>query len=90
MIRLDDGTIASLDFREKAPGLADRDMYLDAKGRLNSKQWSTHSNLASGVPGTVDGMFRLHDKFGSLPMSELIQPSYRFGQKWLCINCLGS
>ena len=90
VIRLDDGTIASLDFREKAPGLADRDMYLDANGRLNSKQWSTNGNLACGVPGAVDGMFQLHDKFGSLPMSELIQPSIDLAKNGYTLTALAA
>ena len=90
VIRLDDGTIASLDFREKAPGLADRDMYLDSNGTLNLKQWSTHGNLASGVPGAVDGMFRLHDKFGSLPMSELIQPSIDLAKNGYALTALAA
>ena len=74
VIRMNDGTTNSLDFREKAPALAHRDMYLNAEGQLNDSQ-STHGHMASGVPGSVDGMFALHQKYGTLPMAELIEPS---------------
>ena len=74
VIRLNDGTINSLDFREKAPALAHRDMYLNADGQLNDLK-STNGHMASGVPGAVDGMFALHQKYGTLPMAELIGPS---------------
>ena len=74
VIRMNDGTINSLDFREKAPALAHRDMYLNAEGQLTDLQ-STHGHMASGVPGSFDGMFSLNQKYGPLPMSELIEPS---------------
>ena len=80
VIRMNDGTINSLDFREKAPALAHRDMYLNAEGQLNDLQ-STHGHMASGVPGSVDGMFTLHQKYGTLPMSELIEPSIEMALK---------
>ena len=75
VIRMNDGTASSLDFREKAPSKAYRNMYLNADGQQIVKKLSTHGHLASGVPGAVDGMFTLHKKYGSLPMSQLIQPS---------------
>ena len=60
VIRINDGTINSLDFREKAPELAHREMYLNTNGQLNDLQ-STHGHMASGVPGAVDGLGgRLH------------------------------
>jgi gamma-glutamyltranspeptidase / glutathione hydrolase len=72
--RLQDGTTGSLDFREKAPGASTPDMYLDANREVIPKL-SLEGALASGVPGTVAGMFALHGKLGSLPMAELLQPS---------------
>jgi gamma-glutamyltranspeptidase/glutathione hydrolase len=80
VIRMNDGTTNSLDFREKAPTLAHREMYLDSDGQLNDHQWSTHGHMASGVPGAIDGMFSLHQKYGSLPMSELIEPSVKLAK----------
>lgn len=72
--RMNDGELGSLDFREKAPNNADRDMYLDANGDVIDGL-STEGHLAAGVPGSVDGMFKLHEKFGSKPMADLIQPA---------------
>ena len=80
VIRLNNGSINSLDFREKAPALAHRDMYLNADGQLNDQK-STHGHMASGVPGAVDGMFALHQKYGTLPMFELIEPSIEIAQR---------
>ncbi|MGB3467904.1 MAG: gamma-glutamyltransferase [Cyclobacteriaceae bacterium] len=74
VIRTADGQINSLDFREKAPQKADKDMYLDEQGNVIPKL-STQGHLAAGVPGSVDGMFRLHEQYGSLPMNELINPA---------------
>lgn len=66
VIRMNYGTINSLDFREKAPALAHREMYLNAKGQLNDMQ-STHGLMASGVPGAVDGMFALNQNMVHCP-----------------------
>lgn len=74
VIRESNGNVASLDFREKAPMSASRDMYLDKDGNV-IKGKSTIGRLACGVPGSVDGMFALHEKYGSLSMDELIQPA---------------
>ena len=58
VIRLKDGTVASLDYRETAPGKATRDMYLDANGKPTDK--SVYGHLAAGVPGAVAGMLEAH------------------------------
>src|ERR1044071_1699526 len=54
--RLSDGKNIAIDFREKAPGSAARDMYLDTKGDAQTVL-SQHGHLASGVPGTIAGIF---------------------------------
>ncbi len=89
IIRMNDGTINSLDFREKAPKLAHREMYLNADGQLNDLQ-STHGHMASGVPGAVEGMFALHQKYGTLPMSELIQPSINLAKHGYALTILAA
>lgn len=72
--RMSDGSVAALDYREKAPAKATTDMYLDKDGNV-IPDLSTEGHLASGVPGSVDGMAEAHKKFGSLPWKDLIQPS---------------
>ncbi|MBM77428.1 MAG: gamma-glutamyltransferase [Crocinitomicaceae bacterium] len=74
VIRMHNGDKISLDFREKAPSLATRDMYLDNNGEV-IPEISLLGHLAVGVPGTVDGMVNAHKKYGSKPWKDLIQPS---------------
>ena len=74
VIREAEGGTDCLDYREKAPRAAGRDMYLDDEGNV-IEDLSTRGHLAAGVPGSVDGMFRAHEKYGSLPMEQLIQPA---------------
>ena len=89
VIRLNNGSINSLDFREKAPALAHRDMYLNADGQLIDLK-STHGHMASGVPGAVDGMFALHQKYGTLTMAELIEPSIEIAQRGYTLTPLAT
>ena len=72
--RSKDGKTGALDFREKAPLTASRDMYLDEEGNVipNKSSFGVHS---VGVPGTISGIFEVYNKFGSLPFKDLIQPS---------------
>ncbi|MCT8341092.1 gamma-glutamyltransferase [Flavobacteriaceae bacterium TK19130] len=67
------GEIGSFDYREKAPLKAHRDMYLDEDGDYQSDR-SKVGALAVGVPGTVAGIFEVHQKLGSLPMEVILQP----------------
>ncbi|MCX8492411.1 MAG: gamma-glutamyltransferase [Cyclobacteriaceae bacterium] len=80
VVRLKDGTTATLDFREKAPGAATTNMYLDEKGEV-IPDLSLKGHLASGVPGSVDGMVEAHKKFGTLPWKDLIQPAIDLAKK---------
>ena len=66
----------SIDYREKAPLKASRDMYLNADGTVNSLR-STIGYLAIGVPGSVYGMWEVHQKFGSMTWEELLQPAIK-------------
>lgn len=71
--RTKDGEIGALDYREMAPAAATPDMYLDQNGEV-IPGLSTEGSLAVGVPGGLAGMFAVHEKFGSLPMSQILQP----------------
>ena len=73
VVRSPDGEVRALDFRETAPAAATRDMYLDADGNVTDR--SVVGHLASGVPGTVAGMWAAHEAFGSLPWADLVQPA---------------
>lgn len=72
--RMADGTTGSLDYREKAPLAAHRDMYLDSTGTPDPAL-SRKGATAVGVPGTVAGIFEVHRRFGTLPMKELLEPT---------------
>ena len=67
------GEIGSLDYREKAPLAATKDMFLDEKGNV-IKGKSTETALAIGIPGTIAGIFAVHKKLGSLPIAEILKP----------------
>ncbi len=72
--RLSDGKNGTLDFREKAPINSKVDMYLDNDNEV-IKGLSQNGALAVGVPGTIAGLFEIHDKFGTIPINELFQPA---------------
>jgi len=74
VIRLNDSKTEVIDYREKAPLSAARDMYLDKTGNVIAGL-STDTHLASGVPGTVDGMITAHSKYGVLGFKDVIQPA---------------
>ena len=78
--RLENGQTGSLDFREKAPNMSSRDMYLiNKEGDLVvDGNKSRIGHLASGVPGSVDGMLKLYEKFSTKNWGELISPSINY------------
>ncbi|WP_269684302.1 gamma-glutamyltransferase [Flavobacterium lacustre] len=79
------GEIGSLDYREKAPLAATKDMFLDQNGKV-IKGKSTESPLAIGVPGTIAGVFAVHKKLGSLPMSEILKPVIALAEKGVIVT----
>ena len=83
--RLGSGERGALDYREKAPAKAHRDMYLDKNGKVIADK-STLGALAVGVPGTIAGIFEVYEKFGSLPIGELIQPAIDLARKGVLIT----
>ena len=80
--RLENGQTGSLDFREKAPNMSSRDMYLiNKEGDLVvDGNKSRIGHLASGVPGSVDGMLKLYEKFSTKNWEELISPSINYAE----------
>jgi len=75
-IRFADGRCYAIDYREKAPSKAFRDMYLDSAGNfMNNK--STFGHLAVGVPGSVAGMLLALEKFGTMNRKQVITPAYK-------------
>ena len=71
--RTHQGEVGALDFREKAPLRANRDMFLDENKKYLQDKSKT-GGLAVGVPGTIAGIFKAHKKFGSLPMQTILRP----------------
>jgi gamma-glutamyltranspeptidase / glutathione hydrolase len=84
VMRKADGSTAFIDFRERAPMRASRDMYIGKDGKL------TRDTLvgwrASGVPGTVRGMELIHRKFATKPWAELMQPAVDLAQKGFAVS----
>ncbi|WP_366938360.1 gamma-glutamyltransferase [Algoriphagus sp.] len=78
--RMADGTVGSLDYREKAPSAAFRDMYLDEEGNV-IPGLSTKGAMASGVPGTISGIFTAQERFGKLSPSEVLSPVIELAEK---------
>lgn len=83
--RQNDGTTGAIDYREKAPMAATKDMYLDSLGNPVSER-SRFGAKAVGVPGTVAGIFAVHQKFGTLPMRELIQPAIDLANRGVVVT----
>ena len=85
VFRTANGEVGSLDYREKAPLAAHRDMYLDENGDI-IPGLSTLGALAVGVPGTVEGLFEIHERFGTKPFSELIQPAIDLAREGVVVT----
>jgi gamma-glutamyltranspeptidase / glutathione hydrolase len=84
VVRAADGTEAALDFREKAPLAASRDMFLDSAGQPTDLSVTGH--LAAGVPGAVRGLWEAHRRFGSRPWDELVAPAIRLARDGFPVN----
>ena len=79
---LADGTVFTLDYREKAPAAAYRDMFLDDNGDV-IKDMSLKTRASSGVPGSVDGLLKAWSKYGSgnISLRELLYPSISLAER---------
>lgn len=82
--RLASGQTLALDYRETAPAKAHRDMYLDAQGNAIAEK-SINGHLASGVPGTVAGLFESM-AYAKLPFHKLVQPAIDLAEKGFVIS----
>ena len=67
------GDIGCIDYREKAPLSATKNMYLDENGEVIPNK-STLGSLAIGVPGSIAGIFDVQEKYGNLPMKDILEP----------------
>lgn len=83
--RMNDGSYGSLDYREKAPLAASRDMYLDSLGNVIPDK-STLGAMAVGVPGGIAGIFEAHKKFGKLPIADIVQPVIDLANKGVFVT----
>jgi gamma-glutamyltranspeptidase/glutathione hydrolase len=84
VIRLADGTVATLDYRETAPAAATRDMYLDSLGQLTDQ--SVIGHRAAGVPGSVAGLAEAQRRFGRLPLADVIAPAIRLARDGFALD----
>lgn len=74
----------ALDFREVAPALSTRDMFIDESGKVTDK--SQVGPLAAGVPGSVQGLWDLHNKYGTKPWPELLAPAIRLAREGFVLS----
>jgi gamma-glutamyltranspeptidase/glutathione hydrolase len=88
VIRLHDGTVKTIDYREMAPSGASRDMYLGTDGQPTDRSLTGH--LAAGVPGAVAGMVEAHTRLGRLRFSDVIEPAIRLAHDGFVIDSFRS
>ena len=79
------GDIGSIDFREKAPLAATKNMYLDELGEVIPNK-SILGAMAVGVPGTIAGVFEVHEKLGSLPIEDIFDPVINLAYKGVTVT----
>ncbi|MDO7171160.1 gamma-glutamyltransferase [Mariniflexile sp. AS56] len=79
------GELGSIDYREKAPLSASKDMFLDESGNVIPNK-STLGAMAIGVPGTVAGVFAVHEKLGSLPIETILEPVIALAYKGVVVT----
>ncbi len=83
--RKNNGEVGALDYREKAPLAASKNMYLDNDGNV-IKGKSTDGAMSIGVPGTIAGAFAAHKKFGSLSVEEILTPVIRLAKQGVIVT----
>jgi gamma-glutamyltranspeptidase/glutathione hydrolase len=84
LIRLADGQVFALDYREMAPAKARRTMFVGKDGTATESSWTGH--LASGVPGSVAGLETAHKRFGKLPWEAVVSPAIRLARDGFAVD----
>ncbi len=79
------GEMKALDFRERAPLQATREMYLDSQGQVRPNA-SVNGYLAVAVPGTVAGLAQVHRRYGKLPWREVVAPAIRLADEGFIVS----
>lgn len=77
LMHTEQGELLSLDYREQAPLAIQSNLYIDEQGKPKGKN-STEGVLAAGIPGTVAGMYAMHQRLGKLPWERLLQPAIAY------------
>ena len=83
--RKNNGDVGAIDYREKAPLSAHKNMYLDSLGNV-IPDMSTKGATAIGVPGTVAGVIEVHEKFGKLSLQEILEPVIALAEKGVVVT----
>ncbi|HJR52692.1 MAG TPA: gamma-glutamyltransferase [Gemmatimonadota bacterium] len=85
VVRGTDGGVQTYDYRERAPLAATENMYLDAEGNpIEGLSW--YGWKAVGTPGSVAGMALVHERHGTLPWSELLEPAIRLAEEGFVVD----
>jgi gamma-glutamyltranspeptidase/glutathione hydrolase len=84
VFQLASGDVTTIDYRETAPGGATRDMYLDSAGNVTDASVTGH--LSVGVPGSVEGMYEAHERFGKLPWADVLAPAVRLAKEGFVLD----
>jgi gamma-glutamyltranspeptidase/glutathione hydrolase len=85
LVKMPGDSVRVLDSREVAPGAASRSMYLDESGNVRPGD-STVGWKAVAVPGTVRGLYMLHQKYGSLPWKKVVEPAEHLAAKGITVD----
>ncbi|MEY4012852.1 MAG: hypothetical protein RIT22_1976, partial [Bacteroidota bacterium] len=85
VFRKANGETGALDYREKAPLAATATMFLDENGNVIEGK-STATALASGIPGTIAGLFEVNKKYGTIAMSEILKPVIALAEKGVLVT----
>ena len=85
VLALADGEVLTLDYREKAPAAAHRDMFLDSDGNVDRKL-ALESHQSAGVPGSVAGMLEALAKYGTMSPAQVLAPAIRLASEGFILN----